>query len=103
MKGEEDIGMKYNAVFISDLHLGSKHCQSDKLLDFIKTVETNNLFLVGDIIDGWRLSKKWYWPKEHSNMAKEHESQMKQTYAKRIRLLGTTFRVCACEWFFPSV
>ena len=71
MKGEEDIGMKYNAVFISDLHLGSKHCQSDKLLDFIKTVETNNLFLVGDIIDGWRLSKKWYWPKEHSNIIKE--------------------------------
>ena len=75
MKGEEDGRMKdntkYNAVFISDLHLGSKHCQSDKLLDFLKTVETNNLFLVGDIIDGWRLSKKWYWPKEHSNIIKE--------------------------------
>jgi UDP-2,3-diacylglucosamine pyrophosphatase LpxH len=62
---------KYNSVFISDLHLGSKHCQSDKLLEFIKTLETNNLFLVGDIIDGWRLSKKWYWPKEHSKIIKE--------------------------------
>ena len=62
---------KYNSVFISDLHLGSKHCQSDKLLEFIKTLETNNLFLVWDIIDGWRLSKKWYWPKEHSKIIKE--------------------------------
>ena len=60
----------YKSVFISDLHLGSKHCQSDKLLHFIKTVETEQLFLVGDIIDGWRLSNKWYWPKEHSNILK---------------------------------
>jgi len=62
------MGTMYKAVFISDLHLGSKHCQCEKLFQFLETLETQELFLVGDIIDGWRLSKKWYWPKKHGEI-----------------------------------
>ncbi len=58
----------YRSVFISDLHLGSKHCSSDKLLDFLDTLETEKLYLVGDIIDGWRLKKNWYWPQKHNKI-----------------------------------
>ena len=65
---KQDTGIKYKSVFISDLHLGSKHCNSDALLEFLSTVQTENLFLVGDIIDGWRLQKKWYWPKKHNKI-----------------------------------
>lgn len=61
----------YRAVFISDLHLGSRHCQVKKLLKFLQEVETEELFLVGDIIDGWRLSKKWYWPNSHSKVVRQ--------------------------------
>ena len=59
---------KYKSVFISDLHLGSKHCNSDALIEFLDNIDTENLYLVGDIVDGWRLSKKWYWPKKHNKV-----------------------------------
>ena len=62
---------KYRAVFISDLHLGSKHCNSDALLEFLEELDTEHLFLVGDIIDGWRLAKKWYWPKKHNKIVRK--------------------------------
>lgn len=61
----------YRTVFISDLHLGSKHCRAKELIKFLKTVRCENLYLVGDIIDGWRLQKKWYWPKEHTDVLRQ--------------------------------
>jgi UDP-2,3-diacylglucosamine pyrophosphatase LpxH len=60
----------YRSVFISDLHLGSKHCNSDKLLSFLDNIKTEKLYLVGDIVDGWRLQKKWYWPHKHNKIVK---------------------------------
>jgi len=65
---EVNTGIKYRAVFISDLHLGSKHCNSDALLEFLTNINTEKLFLVGDIIDGWRLQKKWFWPNKHNRI-----------------------------------
>jgi UDP-2,3-diacylglucosamine pyrophosphatase LpxH len=64
-------GTKYKSVFISDLHLGSKHCNSEKLLEFLDTLNTEKLYLVGDIVDGWRLHKKWYWPKAHNKIVQK--------------------------------
>lgn len=61
----------YKSVFISDLHLGSKHCNSEKLLSFLDSLETEKLYLVGDIVDGWRLQKKWYWPNKHNKIVKK--------------------------------
>ena len=51
----------YRTVFISDVHLGTRGCRSDFLIDFLRRVSCEKLFLVGDIIDGWRLRKSWYW------------------------------------------
>jgi UDP-2,3-diacylglucosamine pyrophosphatase LpxH len=58
----------YRTIWISDLHIGSTQCQADVLLDFLKFNESERLYLVGDIIDFWALSKKVYWPREHNTI-----------------------------------
>lgn len=58
----------YRSIFISDIHLGSRGCKADLLCDFLKYNTAQSIFLVGDIIDGWRLQRKWYWPQSHSNV-----------------------------------
>ncbi len=55
------LAARYRTVFISDVHLGTRGCRSDFLIDFLHRVSCDRLFLVGDIIDGWRLRKSWYW------------------------------------------
>jgi len=59
---------RYRSIFISDIHLGTKACQADLVLDFLRQTESDHLYLVGDIIDGWRLSKRWYWPQAHNDV-----------------------------------
>lgn len=59
---------RYRSIFISDVHLGTKECQAKTLLKFLKETESENLFLVGDIIDGWALKRKIYWPQHHSDV-----------------------------------
>ncbi len=51
----------YRTVFISDTHLGTRGARSDFLVDFLRSIQCETLYLVGDIIDGWRLRKSWYW------------------------------------------
>lgn len=58
----------YRTIWISDLHLGSTQCQADVLLDFLKHNDSEKLYLVGDIIDFWALSKKMYWPRDHNTV-----------------------------------
>lgn len=58
----------YRTIWISDLHLGSTQCQADILLDFLKFNDSEKLYLVGDIIDFWALSKKMYWPRDHNTV-----------------------------------
>ena len=58
----------YRAVFISDTHLGTKGARTDFLSDFLGRVTCEHLFLVGDIVDGWRLRKSWYWNAEHDQV-----------------------------------
>lgn len=60
--------MQYRTIWISDLHLGSTQCQADVLLDFLKNNDSQTLYLVGDIIDFWALSKKMYWPTTHNTV-----------------------------------
>jgi UDP-2,3-diacylglucosamine pyrophosphatase LpxH len=60
--------MHYRAVFISDLHLGTPGCQAEALLDFLKSHTSDTLYLVGDIVDGWQLRRKWYWPQAHNDV-----------------------------------
>lgn len=59
---------KYKSIFISDIHLGSEGCQAEALCEFLKSNTCEKLYLVGDIIDGWRLRKKWHWPQAHTNV-----------------------------------
>lgn len=61
---------KYRTVFVSDTHLGTKGCKAEMLLDFLRSIECETLYLVGDIVDGWRLKKGWYWPDAHSEVVR---------------------------------
>ncbi|UPY37421.1 UDP-2,3-diacylglucosamine diphosphatase [Sediminicoccus sp. KRV36] len=56
--------LQLRSVFVSDIHLGTRGARSDLLLDFLARVECEHLYLVGDVIDGWRLRKAWYWHEE---------------------------------------
>jgi UDP-2,3-diacylglucosamine pyrophosphatase LpxH len=58
----------YRSVFISDTHLGTRGCRAEFLADFLKAISCENLFLVGDIIDGWRLQRSWFWDKYHDKV-----------------------------------
>jgi UDP-2,3-diacylglucosamine pyrophosphatase LpxH len=60
--------LKFRAIFISDVHLGTRGCKADFLLDFLKHTESDKLYLIGDIIDGWRLKKGWYWLQSHNDV-----------------------------------
>ena len=50
------------ALFISDVHLGMKNIRVEQLLDFLQAYDAETIYLVGDIVDGWRLQKTWRWP-----------------------------------------
>lgn len=65
---EESYKSSVRAIFISDLHLGTTGCQASALLDFLKTYSSEQLYLVGDIIDGWQLRRRWYWPQAHNDV-----------------------------------
>jgi UDP-2,3-diacylglucosamine pyrophosphatase LpxH len=60
--------LKHRTVWISDLHLGTPGCNADLLLDFLKSIQPETLYLVGDIIDGWKLKRGWYWPARHNDI-----------------------------------
>jgi UDP-2,3-diacylglucosamine pyrophosphatase LpxH len=58
----------YRAVFISDVHLGTRACRADLLAAFLKSCTCDHLYLVGDIVDGWRLRRSWYWDRQHDRV-----------------------------------
>jgi UDP-2,3-diacylglucosamine pyrophosphatase LpxH len=61
----------YRSIFISDVHLGTKDCQADKLNNFLKHNSCDTLYLVGDIIDAWRIQQnKWRWKQSHTNVVR---------------------------------
>ena len=63
--------MHYRSIFISDVHLGTPGCQAEELLEFLKEHESDYLYLVGDIIDGWQLRRRWYWPQAHNDVVQK--------------------------------
>jgi UDP-2,3-diacylglucosamine pyrophosphatase LpxH len=62
---------EYRSIFISDTHLGTRGCRGDFLADFLRRCSAEHLFLVGDIIDGWRLRKSWYWDEQHDDVLRQ--------------------------------
>lgn len=69
----EDDGSKkpYRTLFLSDFHLGTRGCQADFILEFLKHYDADTIYLVGDIVDGWRLSRSWYWPQSHNDVVQK--------------------------------
>lgn len=61
----------YRTIWISDVHLGTAGCKADHLVDFLKAHTCDTLYLVGDIVDGWKLSGGWFWPQEHTNVVRK--------------------------------
>ena len=70
--------VKVRSVFLSDVHLGTRECRADRLLDFLHSVDMERLYLVGDIIDLWSLRKGIYWPQQHSNVLRTLLGKAKQ-------------------------
>ena len=68
---DELLRKRFRTIFISDLHLGTPGCQAEALLDFLKAHPSDNLYLVGDIVDGWQLRRKWYWPQAHNDVVQK--------------------------------
>ncbi len=60
--------MSYRTLFLSDLHLGTRGCQADLLLNFLSCHEADCIYLVGDIFDGWKLKRGWHWPQAHNDV-----------------------------------
>lgn len=58
----------HRTIFISDVHLGTRACKADMLADFLAANSCDTLYLVGDIVDGWRLKHRWFWPEAHSRV-----------------------------------
>jgi UDP-2,3-diacylglucosamine pyrophosphatase LpxH len=63
--------LRYRAIFISDIHLGTKRAQADAFLDFLARTESEYLYLVGDIIDSWSLRQHWYWQQSHNDVVQK--------------------------------
>lgn len=69
---EQEQGVtRYRSIWLSDIHLGTRGCQADYLLDFLRHTESDYLYLVGDIVDGWRLKKGWFWPQSHNDVVQK--------------------------------
>lgn len=63
--------LRYRTIWISDIHLGTRGCKAGLLLDFLRETESETLYLVGDIVDGWRLKRSWYWHQTHNDVVQK--------------------------------
>ncbi|HTU09890.1 MAG TPA: UDP-2,3-diacylglucosamine diphosphatase [Allosphingosinicella sp.] len=69
---------RYRTIWISDIHLGTRGCNDRLLIDFLDHVDSDTLYLVGDIIDGWRLKKRFYWPERHNAIVRRFMKRAKR-------------------------
>ncbi len=59
---------RFRTIWISDIHLGTRGCNAAMLIDFLDSTDSETMYLVGDIIDGWRMKRKFYWPAAHNDV-----------------------------------
>jgi len=62
---------RHRTIFISDTHLGTRGCKAEALADFLMHNECETLFLVGDIVDGWQMKRRWYWTEAQNHVVSE--------------------------------
>ena len=65
------VGHAYRTIWLSDIHLGTRGCKAEFLLDFLRHNEAMTIYLVGDIVDGWQMRKSWYWPQAHNDVVQK--------------------------------
>jgi UDP-2,3-diacylglucosamine pyrophosphatase LpxH len=58
-------------IWLSDVHLGWRASEAERLLDFLKNHDADNWYLVGDMVDGWALKRSWYWPQVHNDIVQK--------------------------------
>lgn len=68
---DEHASHRVRALFLSDLHLGTRGCQAEALLEFLRVYDADLIYLVGDIVDGWRLKARWHWPQSHNDVVQK--------------------------------
>ncbi|GLS46020.1 UDP-2,3-diacylglucosamine diphosphatase [Methylobacterium brachythecii] len=71
MSEDSETTIRVRTLFLSDTHLGTKGCQAALLLDFLRDVDADTIYLVGDIVDGWQLRSGWYWPQAHNDVVQK--------------------------------
>lgn len=62
---------RHRTLFISDVHLGTRGCKAELLADFLAVNDCDRLYLIGDIIDGWQLQRRWYWTPDQTRVVQE--------------------------------
>ena len=62
---------RHRTIWLSDIHLGTRGCKAEILLDFLRHNESDTLYLVGDIVDGWRLKRSWFWAQSHNDVVQK--------------------------------
>src|SRR5207244_13513775 len=68
---DESPERRFRTLFISDVHLGARGSQADRLLDFLRSHDADTIYLVGDIVDGWALKSGWHWPQSHNDFVQK--------------------------------
>ncbi|RFC61941.1 UDP-2,3-diacylglucosamine diphosphatase [Fulvimarina endophytica] len=61
----------FRTIFVSDIHLGSKAARADMFIEFLRRYDAETFYLVGDIVDGWRLKRSWHWPQSHNDVVQK--------------------------------
>ncbi|WP_148227439.1 UDP-2,3-diacylglucosamine diphosphatase [Fulvimarina pelagi] len=62
---------RFRTLFVSDIHLGSKAARAEMFIDFMRRHDAETWYLVGDIVDGWRLKRTWHWPQAHNDVVQK--------------------------------
>lgn len=78
----------FRTIWVSDVHLGTPGCRAEELRSFLKACTCDKLFLVGDIIDGWALEKRWFWPGEHTQVIRQIMRKAEKENTKVIYVAG---------------
>ena len=70
-RARDERTLRYRTIFISDLHLGTRHAQAEAVLDFLRHTDCETLFLVGDIVDNWALRRSWFWAQAYNDVVQK--------------------------------
>jgi UDP-2,3-diacylglucosamine pyrophosphatase LpxH len=62
---------RFRTIFLSDIHLGTWGCKAENVIDFLRYHSADTIYLVGDVVDAWRLRSKWYWPQSHNDLVQK--------------------------------